>query len=226
MRTTKETHIKADAYLVFVLLMLSGGYVGAFTYLCKGGVFANAQSANCLLFGISIAEGEWHRALRYFIPVITYLLGCGLSSILRKKINKKEDGKWERMLMLAESLLIVCLALIPPSWPFFLSYIIIAFLSSMQYETFRKAKGLEMSTLFCTAHIRESGSNLAKGFTEHDRFALGNGLLHAIMIMMFILGAILFTLLSRHFAEKAILFDLIVFLAVILLLRQKKKATD
>ena len=48
----------SEALRVGLVLALAGGYLDAYTYLCRGGVFANAQTGNMVLLGIRAAEGR------------------------------------------------------------------------------------------------------------------------------------------------------------------------
>ena len=46
-----------------ILLALSGGFMDAYSYICRGGVFANAQTGNMLLLGVNRHRGidpVWH----------------------------------------------------------------------------------------------------------------------------------------------------------------------
>lgn len=57
---------------------MAGGFFDAYTYLCRGKVFANAQTGNIVLFGANIAEGNWLRAAEYFLPILGVRTGrCG-----------------------------------------------------------------------------------------------------------------------------------------------------
>ena len=46
-----------------VILAIAGGFMDAYSYMCRGKVFANAQTGNILLLGINISERNWHMAL-------------------------------------------------------------------------------------------------------------------------------------------------------------------
>ena len=55
----------SESYLVGVLLAIAGGYLDVYTYICRGGVFANAQTGNIVLLGISMADQNWDKILFY-----------------------------------------------------------------------------------------------------------------------------------------------------------------
>ena len=44
----------SESYLVGVLLAIAGGYLDVYTYVCRGGVFANAKTGN-----IGLLESMW-----------------------------------------------------------------------------------------------------------------------------------------------------------------------
>ena len=44
----------SDSLRVAMLLALAGGFLDAYTYVTRGGVFANAQTGNIVLFGINL----------------------------------------------------------------------------------------------------------------------------------------------------------------------------
>ena len=60
----------SESLLLGAMLAMAGGFFDAYTYLCRGKVFANAQTGNIVLFGANIAEGNWLRAAEYFLPIL------------------------------------------------------------------------------------------------------------------------------------------------------------
>ena len=46
-----------------IVLALAGGFMDAYSYMCRDGVFANAQTGNMLLLGINLSERNWGMAL-------------------------------------------------------------------------------------------------------------------------------------------------------------------
>lgn len=72
-----------------IILALSGGFMDAYSYMCRGKVFANAQTGNILLFGIYMSERQWDMAIRYLIPVIAFVTGIGVADLVRMKMKEK-----------------------------------------------------------------------------------------------------------------------------------------
>ena len=45
----------SESLVLAILLTISGGFMDAYSYMCRGEVFANAQTGNILLLGVSLA---------------------------------------------------------------------------------------------------------------------------------------------------------------------------
>lgn len=51
----KQEKQMSDSIRLGILLALSGGFMDAYSYLCRNHVFANAQTGNILLFGVNLS---------------------------------------------------------------------------------------------------------------------------------------------------------------------------
>ena len=58
-----------------IVLALSGGFMDAYSYMCRDHVFANAQTGNILLFGVNLSQGNWGTALHYLGPILAFIVG-------------------------------------------------------------------------------------------------------------------------------------------------------
>ena len=65
-----------------ILLCLAGGFLDAYTYVTRGGVFANAQTANLILMTLGLATGKGAQALKYLVPILFYLGTAGTLAFL------------------------------------------------------------------------------------------------------------------------------------------------
>lgn len=50
----------SKALIVGILLTIADKFLDAYTYLSRGGVFANEQAENLVLLGIRLAERNFH----------------------------------------------------------------------------------------------------------------------------------------------------------------------
>ncbi len=200
-----------ERYHIFLLLMFSGGIMGAYSYVMKGGVFANAQTANCLLLGLSAAKGNWNYFVTLLFPITTYFMGSVLSEIMERLLK----NQWEIIEIILAVILLAIVGILPSTCPFVCSHILITLVSAMQYNTFKKSYGSAMSTVFCTAHIRQAGVNLANSIMDNDKLVFLRFLAHLIMVLIFIFGAFMTALLCKKFQEYTIFFA--VFIQIIVL---------
>ena len=88
----------------------------AWVYMDHGHVFANAQTANVVLFGIHVAAGDFTTAARHVPPVIAFILGL-VGSRLSGAWLKKAGLNSRNVRLTVECVLLVALALIAGRLP-------------------------------------------------------------------------------------------------------------
>lgn len=114
--------------------------MGAYTYVQKGGVFCNAQTANFVLMAVQLGQGNWRKALYYLLPASAYLLGTIISEFLPKHINRRKIVRWDTAFVAFEMAWIFALGFVPDSAPPQICQVAVNFIASMQFNTFRQAK--------------------------------------------------------------------------------------
>ena len=181
-------YLRCESRHIYYLLMLSGGMMGAYTYLLRGGVFCNAQTANVLMMAIHLGQGRWRQGLYYLIPIFAYMLGAFLSEILPVPVAKRSFLRWETCLIGIEALILLGIGFVPLTVPHQVVQVLVNFIASMQYNTFRQAEGVPMATTFCTNHIRQVGLAAAKAVRTGSLKSLKRGGRHLAMAFAFLLG--------------------------------------
>lgn len=209
--TNKESidYLTCEKRHTFFILMGVAGFFGAFTYSIRGGVFCNAQTANFVLFAMALGNGQWLHALYFLIPMSAYFLGSMLSEALPNQVKKIWFIRWDTLFIFIEILAVIFLGLLPESAPVQISQVIINFICSMQYNTFRQARGIPMATTFCTNHWRQVAIALTKAIRHRDKSYLSRMLQHLGMLTVFVAGGVISTILCSHFLGKAIFASLI-----------------
>ena len=189
----KDGTLPSQRYHTFVLLMLSGGFMGAYSYFLKGGVFANAETANLLILAFNIAELNTEGIISVLYPISAFFIGTFFSQMFIEKLGRR----WIPTLLIVEIIALISLSLLPSETPDRVFHVVIAVLSSMQFNTFRKARGVAMSTLFCTAHLRGFGASLYSAIADRKGEELKKSLYHGGLIMTFLAGGISCSLISK-----------------------------
>ena len=149
----KKKYLVCERRSVFALLTLSAGMMGAYTFNLRGGVFCNAQTANVVLMAIAFGSGAWGQGCYYLIPITAYLAGAFLSEILPSPVRRFGFLRWDTYLVAFEFLALFSIGFIPLGWPHQLVQVLVNFIASMQYNTYRQAEGIPMATAFCTNQL-------------------------------------------------------------------------
>lgn len=201
-------YLACESWPVYLLMMLAGGFFGAFTYSIRGGVFCNAQTGNFVLLAMALGNGNWRHALYYLIPISAYCLGAFVSEAAERRTVRFRHIRWETALVFFEMLAAAFLGFLPESAPVQITQVLINFICSMQYNTFRQARGIPMATTFCTNHIRQAGVSLyglASGDGRREVHAR-KLLAHLGMLAAFTAGGVAAAFLCVRFLGRAIWF--------------------
>lgn len=202
----------SETFPIGVLLTIVGGYFDAYTYIARGGVFANAQTGNIVLFGIHLAEGHFDRALSYFIPILAFVLGVFTAELVHK-VETKTPLHWRQLIIALEILTVIVVAILPVSSEGLYSYnlsanVIISYVCSLQVQSFRKIHGITCATTMCTGNLRSGTDLLMRYHTTKNKQDLKDGLKYYFINIIFLLGAVISVFLTRAFGGWSVLFCL------------------
>lgn len=197
-------YLICESKMIYALLMLAAGMMGAYTYNLRGGVFCNAQTANIVIMSITLGKGEIQAGLYYLIPISAYFLGSFLSEMLPTPVKRLGFLRWDTYLIIFETAVLFIIGFVPLSVPDHVVQVAVNFIASMQYNTFRQAEGVPMATTFCTNHVRQVGIALAKVVRKKDYAAISRGLLHLGMLAAFAFGCAVLTMACGALQERAI----------------------
>lgn len=204
MINSENEYLICERKIVFILLMLSAGMMGAYTFNLRGGVFCNAQTANFVMMAIAFGHEKWWGGFYYLIPVSAYLLGTIISEILPNYVKKSGVIRWDTLLIFLELIVLFIIGFIPLSVPHQIVQVSINFICSMQYNTYRQAEGIPVATTFCTNHLRQTGVCIVKYIRKKDTTILNRGIFHTAMLASFFAGGLVLTIACKYLQEKAI----------------------
>lgn len=218
----KVSFLTCEKNWLYDILILIGGFFGAYTYILRGNIFCNAQTGNVVLMGIAFGSGDIREGVYYLVPISAYLAGAFFSELLPNPVKKRMAIRWDTLLILIEMVVVLVLGFVPETAPVQISQVAINFIASMQYNTFRQAEGIPVATTFATNHIRQIGVGLAKELQHRyseqktHRKKLNR---HFKMLSFFAAGAVTGTVCCHLFSGRAIWITLLpfTFLAVQLL---------
>ena len=173
------------------LLTVGGGFLDAYTYFTRGGVFSNAQTGNLVLLAIRLAEGDLTALPRYLPPILAFALGVVAAELVRDRYRASHALHWRQAVVALEALILLATAFLPQDrWDAAVNAAV-SFVCAMQVESFRKIRGNAVATTMCTGNLRSGTALLFHGLHTRDRGALRQALQYYGIILFFILGAAL-----------------------------------
>ena len=193
----------SDSMLTAFFIILSGGLQDAYTYCCRGKVFANAQTGNIVLMSQSLFEGDFARFAHYFIPVLAFALGVAAAECIRLRWREAKRMHWRQLVLLTEIALLFVVGFFPAAWDIGANALV-SFSCAMQVQAFRKVHGYPFASTMCIGNLR-SGMDSLVGFGHtRDKKLLWKALHYFGVIFVFALGAGIGTQCVGIFGEKTI----------------------
>ena len=209
----------SESYLVGVLLAIAGGYLDVYTYVCRGGVFANAQTGNIVLLGINVADGNWEKLSGYTWPILAFMAGILVAELVKREFRHETVIHWRQIVLVLEFAVLWTIAFIPSGAHDEAVNVAVSFVCSMQVESFRTFHGSSAyATTMCTGNLRSATEQFFKYNVTKDKQAIKKSLQYYGIILFFILGAIVGTVITRIFMEKSALVACVLLLAVIVIM--------
>ena len=106
MRKRKQKQM-SESLLLGAILATVGGFLDAHTYICRGKVFANAETGNIVLMGAKLAEGDFKDAFFYLIPITAFACGVFCAEGIKKLFKQNNYIHWRQITVAAEIIALV-----------------------------------------------------------------------------------------------------------------------
>lgn len=209
----KLTRIQmSETVLIGSLLALAGGFLDAYTYICRGGVFANAQTGNIVLFSLHLCQMEWERALTSAIPIVAFAAGIMMTEAVRRRQKIVGFLHWRQGMLLLEIAIITVAMFIPHGHLDPVVNIMIAFVCSLQVHSFRRVHGHGVASTMCTGNLRSGTEALYCYIETKDPYYRHKYRCYYGVILAFIAGAVGGAAASNHFPEWALICPVIIYM--------------
>jgi uncharacterized membrane protein YoaK (UPF0700 family) len=178
-------------FAIASVFAIVGGFLDAYSYLARGGVFANAQTGNVVLFAVRAAAGNWTSAWKTLPSILAYMCGVAVARLLRVRPQKRTF----RATLTCQALeLLVLLVLL-----FFGGFVsdlcavsLIAFSAALQNTSFSSIGPWQFNSAMTTSNIRSAVSGwvqLALG--ETDPKLRGEAIVGSVIFLCFAAGTLL-----------------------------------
>ena len=208
---TSQDQISESLFLN-MFLSVSGGLQDAYTYVCRGGVFANAQTGNVVLFSMNLMEGNLHAALRYLTPVIAFSAGIFVADFIQTRYKYAKKIYWRQMILIAEILLLIVVSMLPGTMDF-LANMLVSFSCALQVQTFRTVSGHPYASTMCIGNLRSGMAFFSRYLRDHKREDRKHAVYYFGIICFFTVGAGIGAELTKKFGNISILASCVLLLA-------------
>jgi uncharacterized membrane protein YoaK (UPF0700 family) len=199
-----------------------GGFLDAYTYVGRDGVFANAQTGNIVLVGVFAAQGNIRQALLHIPPILAFVIGVIVTESMKQKVSPFFIRDWKRAVLLLEIIVLFIVGFIPYSVPDIIVNVTISFVTSVQVSSFRKLVDTPYATTMCTGNLRTASEAAYLAFIKKDRTSAMIALRLFSIIFAFVIGAFLGGILTLALGVKAI-WSAVILLIIVLLLFVKSE---
>lgn len=187
-----------------LLLTLANGFLDAHTYIVRGGVFANVQTANVIFGAIDTSEGKWAAALNHVWPLLAFVTGMAIASHIK-------SGRVERFLPHAlrwtigvQSVALGIIGLVQAGVPHGYVTVPISFIAAMQIGLFRNVGDLAYMPVATTGNLMRLMESGYDAFVEKHRESRRAFGVYGALICVFGLGALLGSFASVAWGVRAI----------------------
>lgn len=197
-------NVTSESLHLGILLAIVGGILDAYTFIARGGVFANAQTGNIVLFGVEAAKGNWRQAVMSLPPILAFILGVIIYQWIKKISPIPFIKDSARAVLILEVVILFIIGFIPNNVPNDIVNVTVSFVSSLQISTFRTLVDSPYSTTMSTGNLRSASYAAYIAFTEEDKKAAIRALRYFAIIFSFLFGSLLGGFLTLDFGVRAI----------------------
>lgn len=223
----EEARLVVGTLGVGALLAAAGGFLDGFTYVGHGHVFANAMTGNVVLLGINLFSGSWHAALRLLPAIAAFLVGVCVSQAVQVYSRRRDVSAPYSAILGLETGVLLVLSLLPASTADMLFTTSIAFVASVQVQTFREVNGRNYNSTFTTGNLRIL-SEAAVGWFMDGRSRADSRVVKDFSVICgaFLAGASAGGYATQRFGNRALWCDVVLLGLVAIRLRGESRITD
>jgi uncharacterized membrane protein YoaK (UPF0700 family) len=185
------------------VLAVVGGFLDAYTYVSRNGVFATSQTGNVVLFGVMAARSQWSQALVRIPSIVAFIVGIFVAETLQRPRVAKLVRWPVTSAIILEILVVLVVGALPLTTPDMFVTIAISFVSSVQVHTFRTLIRWPFTTTITTGNLRTASQAAYLAIVDRDPEAAEKARAFAIVIVAFLAGAVAGALVTLHIGAPA-----------------------
>jgi uncharacterized membrane protein YoaK (UPF0700 family) len=186
------------------LLVTSNGFVDAYTYLAHGGVFANAQTGNVILFGVGLAKPNEVDALTHLWPVIAFVVGIVVARLFRGDLAARQLHYPLRYVLGLQALVLIAVGLLPASAPEPTITTSIGFVAALQFSLFRSVRTATVVPVAMTGNLMRTTDAVLTALRGRRGEDVALAVLYVSLVLGFGAGAVVGALVTGVVGTRAV----------------------
>jgi uncharacterized membrane protein YoaK (UPF0700 family) len=173
-----------------LLVTAASGFLDAYTYVSRGGVFANAQTGNVIFLAIEVSRTHWRDAAQHLWPILAFVVGVSIANVIKTGRAERRVHRPIRWSIAAQAAILAVVGFVPATVPNALVTVPISFIAALQIALFRNIGDLNYIAIAMTGNlmrVTEAGFAAIVDRDSAGRRAFG---VYSAVIAVFVLGAL------------------------------------
>ncbi|MDN6567849.1 MAG: DUF1275 domain-containing protein [Tetragenococcus halophilus] len=185
-KIAKESQTKVLSYLTITATFLMG-FIDAYTFLEKDGVFVSAQTGNMVSFSSKLFTGQFIEAWGHVSVFAGFALGAFLGELVIQKTKQAALKKYQVFLLIQGALLLI-IAIFQNSISDALMVFLLGLISGYELTIFREIGTTTVNDGIMTGNIKSLMNNLYKTLFNKDVAAKKDLINLSLTLLIFIIG--------------------------------------
>ena len=208
--------------LTGILLTIAGGFLDAYTYVTRGGVFSNAQTGNIVKLSMCLANGDFARAYHFLMPILAFVAGVLVALIIETHHMKHDIPHVRRTVLIIEMATLVAVSFMSDEFNT-LANIMISFVCAMQITAFKQFAGEAFATTMSTGNLRKLVNSSYQAFHTKEKEDINRSLIYLVIILSFVAGGVLGCLLTKSLGNLSVYVPVSLMLVCFIIITIKRK---
>lgn len=198
----------SERFTFAYILALLGGYIAAYSYVVRGGIFASAQTGNLIQLSLKLAQGNFDSWYLHILPMILFGVGVILCEILKDRWSDTHKIHWRYLALSIEALVLIGVALIEVGELNVYANMLLGLAAGVQTQFLRTVHGTVLMTTMLTGNARTIAEQSYYAVKEKDMTKFVKIIQQLGVIITFILGVICGGYLSVRQGQIAIIYGI------------------
>jgi uncharacterized membrane protein YoaK (UPF0700 family) len=187
-----------------VMLTLTNGFLDAHTYIARGHVFANVQTANVIFSAIDVSERQFAAALAHVWPLLAFIAGMLLASHIKSGRMEQVVPYSLRWTIGIQAVVLAVIGFVPATVDHNFVTVPISFLAAVQIGLFRNIGDLAYLPVATTGNLMRFLESAYDSVVEKRSEARRPLVVYGTLIVAFASGALAGALCTDAWSVRAI----------------------